>query len=171
MLEGRALETLLPLAEKAARLLKSRGDKIALGESSVGGLVSASLVAQPGASAFFLGSTVIYTREAGRVLRDRSTLKLEGLEPLTPEFAQAMADGFRKQMRSDWATSEMGAAGPAGSPYGPTPGTAVVAVSGPVSNARLVETGSEDRVENMRLFGKAQLELLIECLEKAGASS
>lgn len=163
------MESLLPLAERAADLLKSRSEKIAVGESSVGGLVSAALIAQPGASAFFLGSTVIYTREAGRVLRDRSTLKLEGLEPLTPEFAQAMADGFKVQMGSDWATSEMGAAGPAGSPYGPKPGTAVVAVSGPVSKARLVETGSADRVENMRLFGKAQFELLIECLDEAGA--
>lgn len=165
------MDSLLPLAEKAADLLKSRAEKIAVGESSVGGLVSAALIAQAGASAFFLGSTVIYTREAGRVLRDRSTLKLEGLEPLKPEFAQAMADGFKVQMGSDWATSEMGAAGPAGSPYGPKPGTAVVAVSGPVSKARLVETGSADRVENMRLFGKAQLELLIECLDEASASS
>lgn len=162
------MESLLPLAEKAADLLKSRSEKIAIGESSVGGLVSAALIAQAGASAFFLGSTVIYTREAGRILRDRSTLKLEGLEPLTPEFAQAMADGFKIQMGSDWATSEMGAAGPAGSPYGPKPGTAVVAVSGPVSKARLVETGSADRIENMRLFGKAQLELLIECLDEVG---
>jgi len=161
------LESLLPLAGKAAELLKARREMIAIGESSVGGLVSASLIAQPGASAFFLGSTVIYTREAGRVLRDRSTLKLEGLEPLTPEFAGAMADGFRRQMGSDWATSEMGAAGPAGSPYGPKPGTAVVAVSGPVSKARLVETGSADRIENMRLFGKAQLDLLLECLNEA----
>lgn len=162
------MESLLPLAEKAADLLKSRSEKIAIGESSVGGLVSAALIAQAGASAFFLGSTVIYTREAGRILRDRSTLKLEGLEPLTPEFAQAMADGFKIQMGSDWATSEMGAAGPAGSPYGPKPGTAVVAVSGLVSKARLVETGSADRIENMRLFGKAQLELLIECLDEVG---
>ncbi len=161
------MDRLLPLAEKVAGLLKSRGEKIAVGESSVGGLVSAALIAQPGASAFFLGSTVIYTREAGRVLRDRATLKLDGLEPLTPEFAQAMAEGFRIQMTSDWSTSEMGAAGPAGSPYGPKPGTAVVAVSGPVSKARLVETGTADRIENMRLFGKAQLELLLECLIEA----
>ncbi len=159
------MEDLLPLAGKAADLLKSRGEKIAVSESSVGGLVSAALIAQPGASAFFLGSTVIYTREAGRILRDRSTLKLDGLKPLTPEFAQAMADGFRTQMEADWATSEMGAAGPEGSPYGPKPGTAVVAVSGPVSRAQLVETGSANRIENMRFFGKAQLELLIACLE------
>lgn len=163
------MDALLPFAKDVADRLKSRGEKIAVGESSVGGLVSASLIAQPGASAFFLGGTVIYTREAGAALRDRSTLKLEGLEPLTPEFAQALADGFKVQMGSDWATSEMGAAGPTGSPYGPEAGTAVVAVAGPVSKAKLVETGLADRFQNMRLFGMAQLKLLIECLDEAGA--
>ena len=161
------METLLPLAQKVADLLKSCGESIAIGESAGGGLVSAALIAQPGASAFFLGGTVIYTPQAGRALRDRTTLNLKGLEPLTPAFAQELADGYRRQMECDWTTSEMGAAGPAGSPYGPRPGTAVVAVSGPVSKARMVETGTDIRIDNMRAFGRAQLELLIECLEGA----
>lgn len=163
------METLLPLANKVAENLKARDDKIAIGESAGGGLVSAALIAQPGASAFFLGGTVIYTPEAGRAIRDRTTLNLKGLEPLTPPFAQELADGYRRQMQCDWTTSEMGAAGPAGSPYGPKPGTAVVAVSGPVSRARLVETGTDNRIDNMRAFGRAQLELLLECLAAADA--
>ncbi len=161
------METLLPLAKKVAETLKARSESIAIGESAGGGLVSAALIAQPGASAFFLGGTVIYTPQAGRALRDRTTLNLKGLEPLTPAFAQELADGYRRQMQCQWTTSEMGAAGPAGSPYGPKPGTAVVAVSGPISRARMVETGSADRITNMRAFGRAQLELLIECLTEA----
>tara|TARA_R100000656_G_C3883109_1_gene114892 strand:- start:44 stop:163 length:120 start_codon:yes stop_codon:yes gene_type:complete len=39
------MEALLPLAKKVADLLKKRGETIAIGESSVGGLVSASLAA------------------------------------------------------------------------------------------------------------------------------
>ncbi|MGD1935719.1 MAG: CinA family protein [Candidatus Phaeomarinobacter sp.] len=165
------METLLPYAQKVADLLKSRGEAIAIGESAGGGLVSAALLAQPGASAFFLGGTVIYTPQAGRAIRDRATLSLKGLEPLTPDFAQELADGYRRQMQCDWTTSEMGAAGPAGSPYGPRPGTAVVAVSGPVSKARMVETGTDIRIDNMRAFGKAQLELLVECIEEAPKAS
>lgn len=161
------MDTLLPLAARAAALLKARGETIAVGESAVGGLVSAALIAQPGASAFFLGGTIVYTRAAGAALRDRSTLDLSGLAPLTEPFAQELADGLRRQMRSDWATSEMGAAGPAPSPYGPPPGTGVVAVSGPLSRARMVETGAQDRIANMRAFGRAKLALLIECLEAA----
>lgn len=163
------MDSLLPLARAAAEHLKARGETIAIGESAGGGLVSAALIAQPGASAFFIGGTVIYTPQAGRALRDRTTLSLKGLDPLTPPFAQELADGYRTQMGCDWTTSEMGAAGPAGSPYGPKPGTAVVAVSGPVSKARMVETGTDDRIANMRAFGRAQLELLLECLDTADA--
>jgi len=162
------LDGLLPLAHQVAELLRGRGESIAVSESSVGGLVSAALIAQPGASAFFLGATVIYTREAGRILRKGSDINLKGLEPMTPPFVQALADGFRVQMGADWATGEMGATGPAGSPYGFEAGTGCIAVSGPVSRAKLCETGSADRVANMRAFARAQLELLIACLEEAG---
>jgi len=161
------MDSLLPLAETIASRLKVRGETISIGESAGGGLVSAALLTQPGASAFFVGGTVIYTPQAGRALRDRTTLNLKGLDPLTPPFAQELADGYRRQMQSTWTTSEMGAAGPAGSPYGPKPGMAVVAVSGPVSNARMVETGSDNRIENMRAFGRAQLQLLLDCLNEA----
>ena len=163
------MEQLLDPAERVANLLKARGESIAVSESSVGGLVSAALIAQPGASAFFLGATVIYTREAGRILRKGADIDLKGLEPMTPPFVQALADGFRTQMSADWATGEMGATGPAGSPYGFEAGTGCIAVSGPVSRARLCETGSADRVGNMRAFARAQLELLITCLEEAGS--
>ena len=162
------MDTLFPLAAEAAERLKARGETIAVGESAGGGLVCAALVAQPGASAFFLGGTVVYTREAGRALRDRTTLDLAGLDPLTEPFAQALANGLRRQMGSIWATSEMGAAGPAPSPYGPAAGTGVVAVSGPVSRATIIETGSTDRIANMRAFGRATLTLLIDCIDKAG---
>ena len=162
------MDGLLPLAHQVAELLRGRGESIAVSESSVGGLVSAALIAQPGASAFFLGATVIYTREAGRILRRGSDINLKGLEPMTPPFVQALADGFRVQMGADWATGEMGATGPAGSPYGYEAGTGCIAVSGPVCQAKLCETGSADRVANMRAFARAQLELLIVCLEEAG---
>lgn len=163
------MEALLPLAKKVADLLKKRGETIAIGESSVGGLVAASLVAQAGASAFYVGGTVIYTPQAGRVLRAGAGVDLKGQTPLTPGFVEAIAAGFRAQMGTDWATAEMGAAGPSGSPYGPGPGTGAIAVAGPVSRGRLVQTGSADRIGNMRSFGQAKLALLLECLEEAGA--
>ena len=161
------MDTLLPRAARAADLLRARGETLATGEGSVGGLVSAALIAQAGASAYFLGGTIVYTRQGARALRDRATLDLAGLAPFTPAFVQELADGLRRQTKADWTTSEMGAAGPAPSPYGPAAGTAVIAVSGPVARAILVETGSDDRIANMRAFGRATLDLLIACLEEA----
>jgi nicotinamide-nucleotide amidase len=54
------LNDLLPLAETIAARLKARRETIAVAESSTGGLISAALLAVPGASAYFLGGAVAY---------------------------------------------------------------------------------------------------------------
>jgi len=52
------------LANSVAALLKQRGETIAVAESSTGGLISAALLAVPGASAYFVGRSVAYTSPA-----------------------------------------------------------------------------------------------------------
>jgi len=59
------METLLPLAEQVAMLLKQRHETIAVAESSSGGFLSAALLAVPGASAYFLGGAVVVWGLAG----------------------------------------------------------------------------------------------------------
>jgi nicotinamide mononucleotide (NMN) deamidase PncC len=56
------LNDLLPLAETIAARLKARRETIAIAESSTGGLISAALLAVPGASAYFLGGAVVYRK-------------------------------------------------------------------------------------------------------------
>lgn len=53
---------------RIGELLKTRGETVAVAESSTGGLVSASLLSDPGASAFFLGGRVVYTLVSRREL-------------------------------------------------------------------------------------------------------
>lgn len=158
------MESLMPLADEVAELLKKRGETIALSESSMGGLVSAALVAQPGASAFYLGSTVIYTRGAAKALYDLKGPPAPDVKPLTEPYAAAMAEVVREKFRATWAISEMGASGPSGSPYGPGPGTAVIGLAGPHPASITVSTGSADRAANMRAFGEAALRLILETL-------
>ena len=50
---------LTSLATPVAALLRQRKETIAVAESSAGGLISAALLAVPGASAYFLGGGVI----------------------------------------------------------------------------------------------------------------
>jgi len=64
------MNDLIKHAQRVAALLKERKETIAVSESSAGGLITASLLAVPGASAYCLGGVVLYTRQAWRALRD-----------------------------------------------------------------------------------------------------
>ena len=62
------MNELSTIAASLGTLLKERKQTIAVAESSAGGLISAALLAVPGASAYFLGGGVIYTQAARRTL-------------------------------------------------------------------------------------------------------
>ena len=140
------------------RLSRSRAT-VSVAESSTGGLICANLLSVPGASRFFIGGSVVYTRESRREFLTLDKEKLKGLQPLTPEIVQVIADSARETLGTTWGIAELGATGPAGSPYGGRAGISAIGISGPISRAIKFETGSDDRAENMIAFTKAALEL------------
>ena len=150
---------LVKLAERLAERLIARGETIALVETASGGLASAALLAVPGASAYFVGSAVAYSRKSRHALLSLSGSDVAGLEPMSDGMGIAFARRARTRMEADWGLAELGIAGPAGSPYGGPAGVALVAASGPVDLARRIETGSADRPGNMQRFAEALLEL------------
>ena len=157
------MEKLLPLAEKAAALLKARKQTIAVAESSAGGLINAALLAFPGASAYCKGGMVAYTRDALLSLRDVTPDMLQNLPGGTEVNALFRARTIRERLKADWGLSESGAAGPTGSRYGHAAGHCVLAVAGGgMEKSRTLETASGDRQANMIAFGQAALTLLIE---------
>lgn len=158
------MHELLPQAEKIAALLKKRGETIAIAESSAGGLITAALLAVPGASAYCLGGTVIYTRQAWNALRDFDEKLLGGIRPATEQHALIRARLVRERFSAHWGLGETGAAGPTGNRYGDAPGHACLGVAGAVERAITLETGSSDRVANMYAFAAAALTLLEECI-------
>ena len=139
--------------------LSRNGATVSVAESSTGGLISANLLSVPGASRFFVGGSVVYTRESRRAFLTLDKEKLTGLKPLTPEIVQVFADGARETLGTTWGIAELGAAGPAGSPYGGGAGVSVIGISGPISRSIKFETGTIDRAENMLAFTEAALEL------------
>jgi len=161
------METLLPPAQDCAALLKDKGWTVAVSESSSGGLVSAALLAVPGASVYFRGGGVIYTRGARRELLQLADADVR-VRGATEAYALIAATLIRRQLEATFGLAESGAAGPADSPYGPAAGTTCLAVSGPADLTRTVRTGHNDRQENMRAFGRAALELLREAIEAKG---
>ncbi len=155
------LEELLPQAERIAAKLKARNETIAVAESSTAGLVSAALLAIPGASAYFLGGAVVYTRQSRSELLRVTDAELVGITPSTEAYALLFARKIGERLQTTWTVGETGTAGPTGSRYGHAPGHSCIAVIGPKSERAItVETGNSDRVQNMRAFSLAALDLL-----------
>ena len=155
------------LGEKAGALLVARGERVAVSESSSGGLISAALLAVPGASSFYLGGGVIYTPRAifGLLGADKEDIRARGIRSSSEPYARFVAETVRARVRSDWGLSETGAAGPSGNPYGDPAGHTCVAVVGAVTASRTLRTGSNDRRANMHAFAAEALSLFIEVLE------
>jgi PncC family amidohydrolase len=158
------MDTLLPLAEKAAALLRAKKQRIAIAESSTGGLIASSLLAMPGASDYFLGGAVVYTAKSRLVFLGLGEADLTGLRPSTEAYALLAARRVRERFEADWAIGETGAAGPTGNRYGDAPGHSCIAIVGATERAATIETRQSDRIGNMRAFAAAALKLLAETL-------
>ena len=161
------METLHTLTDDLAQTLKDRNETIAVAESSTGGLISAALLAVPGASAYYLGGGVIYTIEARRELLNIPDEILKGMKPLSEEYVSLCARRMRENMNATWGIAELGATGPAGTRYGHPPGICVLAIDGPVTLTICIETGSDDREQNMWTFARTGFELLRKALQQA----
>ena len=151
-----------------AALLKSRRETVAVAESSTGGLIAASLLAVPGASAYFLGGTVIYTRESRKVFLNLPMDKLKGLKPLTEAMVRIFAETIRDDLGATWGIAELGVAGPGGTPYSAEVGISVIAVAGPIVSSETVRTGFDNREKNMHQFAERALLLLEETIKQYG---
>ena len=151
-----------PLAQAgaaAAAELTARRQTIAVAESSAGGLISAALLALPGASAYFVGGAVVYTGAARSAFTDISMEDMKGLRPASEPYAALLAKRIRERLNTTWALAEAGAAGPSDNRYGDPAGHTCIAVAGPSQRAFTLRTGSSDRRANMRAFAARALEL------------
>jgi PncC family amidohydrolase len=160
------MKDLVPIAEKIAALLIARKQTIAVAESSTGGLISASLLAVPGASGYFLGGAVVYTRDARRILMDIPDGAMKGIRSASEPYAKLLASQIRQRFATDWGLSETGAAGPTGNRYGDDAGHSCMGLAGPENAVITLETGSADRQGNMQAFASAALNLLLQNLSR-----
>lgn len=159
------IKELLPQAERIAAKLKARGETISIAESSTAGLISAALLAIAGASAYFMGGAVVYTRQSRSELLRVTDTELTGITPSTEAYALLFARKIRERLATTWTLGETGTAGPTGSRYGHAPGHSCIAVIGPSGERAItVETGNSDRIDNMRVFSQRALDLLEQSL-------
>lgn len=161
------MESLTALGSNVGKLLKERGETLAVAESSAGGLINAALVAVPGASAYYLGGGIVYTATGRAALLGITARDMAHTRSSTEPFAQLLAQRVRANLGATWGLSETGASGPTGNRYGDSAGHACIAVTGPVEAVITLETGSADREANMWAYARRAIALLESCLRKA----
>jgi nicotinamide-nucleotide amidase len=160
------MKDLVTIAEKIAAALIARKETIVIAESSTSGLISAALLGVPGASSYFLGGAVVYTRQSRRLLLDIPDAALDGMRPSTEPYALLMARTARERFGSTWAVAETGATGPTGNRYGDAAGHSCIAVVGPSEQAMTLETGKSDRLDNMNAFTETALNFLLKAVAR-----
>ena len=104
----------LPLEAILGHLLKQRGQTIATAESCTGGRLAAALNAQPGSSAFYLGSVVAYANEVKEQVLGVKHDTLLRYGAVSEQTVLEMANGVRRLMHADYAIATSGIAGPDG---------------------------------------------------------
>lgn len=160
------MQDLATLAAPVAAGLRKHNHTVAVAESASGGLISAALLAVPGASDYYSGGSVVYTLAARKHILGITRDDVEGLEPLTEAMVLAFAEKARQQLDATWGVAELGVAGPSPARYGHDAGISVVAVAGPQPKSFTVQTGHADREANMWAFTRAALALLAKALDQ-----
>ncbi|MGE0851121.1 MAG: CinA family protein [Hyphomicrobiaceae bacterium] len=157
-------DTLAKLGAAVGARLRERRETIAVSESSTGGLISAALLSVPGASAYFLGGAVVYTRRARTALLGITDEDMKGMRSASEPYATLAAQTVQKKHRSTWGLAETGATGPTGNRYGDPAGHTCIAVAGLAPRVITLRTGSDNRAANMQAFAKRALEELASVL-------
>jgi len=98
--------------DQVAELLAGR--RIGVGESCTGGLMAARLTERPGASAYMAGGVTAYSDEAKETLLGVDPALIERHGAVSPEVADAMAEGALARFEADTAIAITGIAGPEG---------------------------------------------------------
>jgi nicotinamide-nucleotide amidase len=154
------------LVKDIAAILTRAHETVSVAESSAGGLISACLLSIPGASSFFVGGSVLYSYQIRKEIVGMGKEEHSIYGGSTPELIMEMARRFKEKIGTDWVIGEGGAAGPSKSPYGHNAGYTALAITGPVSRAKSIETGKSDRIENMSEFTTSLLSFFLDVLKE-----
>ena len=132
--------------------LKARGLTIGVAESCTGGLMAKRLTDIPGASLAFKGGVVSYTNGVKAGVLGVPGELLEQYGAVSPQVAQAMAEGARRVLGCDIALSSTGVAGPDRDDRGNEVGTMFVAIAtGEGTHVRALHLGTRPVRERLRI--------------------
>lgn len=148
------------LQEIIGGLLREGNNTLVVAESCTGGTLSRLITSVPGSSDYFLGGVIAYTNEVKTSLLNVDSKLIDGMNAVSAEVAEAMAEGARLRFGSDWAMATTGIAGPGGATENHPVGLIYVAVSG-ANHCKSIELRlGKRRDNNMDMASLAVLNLL-----------
>ena len=158
-------------ATTAIAALKKRGWTCATCESLTGGLICATLVNVPGASAVVRGGLVTYQTDTKTLLAGVPAELIDAHGVVSAPVAKAMAEGTRIRLGVDVAVSATGLAGPDGGTPDCPVGTVFVGVSTAEETKaiHLVLTG--DRASVRQQTVERAIEAIMEAANTASVSA
>ena len=101
-----------PVAVRMHAALLARSETVAAAESLTAGLFCATLATVPGASATLRGGVVVYATDLKTELAGVPADLLERHGPVSPQTAEALAEGVRARCGATWGVGLTGVAGP-----------------------------------------------------------
>jgi len=161
-------EPLQGIVQEVVSLLTDKSETLAVAETAAGGLISASLLATPGASKFYRGGLTLYTLESRIAYAGWTEQTIKDYTGPTPDLVAGLAEHTRKTLGAAYVVSESGTAGPTGgTTRNRTPGYVALAVSTERGTfKRELDTGcGRDRQANMIAFAVEALKLLRDVLK------
>jgi nicotinamide-nucleotide amidase len=148
---------------QVAKLLAGR--RLGLAESCSGGLLASRITALPGASAYLAGGVVAYSNEAKTGLLGVDPQLIERHGAVSPQVAEAMANGALQRFEADVAVSITGIAGPEGGsdekPVGYVCFNARLADGTVLARDPVIPGGREDIRDRSALVGMHLLRVLL----------
>ncbi|KAJ1325187.1 CinA family protein [Microdochium nivale] len=164
------------LAAEVVALLKERNETVSVAETAAGGIISASLLAQPGASKVYRGGLTLYTLESRIAFAGWTQSNIDAYRGPNPDVVSGLAENVRARLDSTYAICESGTAGPTGgSTPNRTPGYVALAVATVFSPTVTKEVHDEagngtDREANMISFAEEALNLLRDVIKGSPAA-
>lgn len=120
-----------PLEVVLGRLLKEKGQSLAVAESCTGGQIASTLTAIAGSSAYFKGGMIAYATQSKIDILGVDPAMIQKESVVSEEVAKSMAAKVRELYKSDYAISTTGNAGPAKGDADAEVGTVFIGIATP----------------------------------------
>lgn len=154
-----------PLAARVGELLLAREARVAVAESTAGGLISARLISVSGASKWFDRGLVAYTMPSKQDTLGVDIDFLREHGTVSPTAVAAIAESVRERTGADYVIAESGMAGPIPGRSAKPIGGVAFALAGP-EGATSEEVHFEgSRVAIMEQIAGHALEMLVAALD------